>query len=107
MSVPGIVSGVVNVTVNDESYDVAIVDGSQILIASFEANILPYKYKLKKEVNTIIDYTESISKDNVSEIIDILLKFQLKKVTAKDEISMETEEAMKNLIRLIELKSTY
>ena len=35
VSVPGIVSGVVNVTVNDESYDVAIVDGSQILIASF------------------------------------------------------------------------
>ena len=58
-------------------------------------------------MNTIIDYTESISKDNVSEIIDILLKFQLKKVTAKDKISMETEEAMKNLIRLIELKSTY
>ena len=34
MSVPGIVSGVVNVTVNDESYDVAIVDGKGTLTIS-------------------------------------------------------------------------
>ena len=34
VSVPGIVSGVVNVTVNDESYDVAIVDGKGTLTIS-------------------------------------------------------------------------
>ena len=34
VSVPGIVSGVVNVTVNGRSYNVAIVDGKGVLIIS-------------------------------------------------------------------------
>lgn len=59
-------------------------------------------------MNAIIDYTENISKEDISEVIDILLKIQLKKVgDRKDELSIETEEAMKNLIRLIELKSSH
>ena len=59
-------------------------------------------------MNAIIDYTENISKEDISEVIDILLKIQLKKVgDRKDELSIETEEAMKNLIRLIGLKSSH
>ena len=75
VSVPGIVSGVVNVTVNDESYDVAIVDGKGTLTIS---NLVAGNYNVNVKYGGDDKYLPSsnsanftVSKVSSSVIVDV------------------------------------
>ena len=62
---------------------------------------------LKREVNTISDETHNFDATNksIKEIIDYLINFQIRKIEMyEDTLNESTENAMSNLIRLIEFK---